>query len=135
MEGAGPLCLACADMDHLAFLESGNAALTRRAKKASGLSAVVVRFSRSRRRYERQGILVEEPALERAEAGCLADDQVRARRRERDAARRADDDLDLQARMAQAIVGLLPDARGLAPSTTGPSRRAPTAPNLEASAR
>ena len=46
MEGPGPLCLACADMDHLVYLPSGDAALTRRAKKASRLSAVVVRFSR-----------------------------------------------------------------------------------------
>ncbi|MDE3133132.1 MAG: DUF2293 domain-containing protein, partial [Acidobacteriota bacterium] len=68
MQQAGPVCLACAGMDHLVFLPSGNAALTRRAKAASGLSAVVVRFSRSRRRYERQGLLVERQALERAEA-------------------------------------------------------------------
>jgi hypothetical protein len=46
------------------------------------------------------GILVEEDAVERAEAECLADGEVRARRRERDAARRAKEDLELQARMA-----------------------------------
>jgi hypothetical protein len=34
---------------------------------------VVVRFSRARKRYERQGILVEEAALEQAEAQCLDD--------------------------------------------------------------
>jgi hypothetical protein len=64
MEDPGPLCLACADLDHLVFLPSGDAALTRRAKKASRLSAVVVRFSTTRKRYERQGVLVEESALE-----------------------------------------------------------------------
>jgi hypothetical protein len=47
MEGGRPLCLRCADLDHLAYLPSGNAALTRRAKKYSALSAVVVRFSRA----------------------------------------------------------------------------------------
>ena len=31
VEGKGALCLACADMDHLVFLPSGDAALTRRA--------------------------------------------------------------------------------------------------------
>lgn len=36
MEGGGPMCLDCADLGHLAFLSSGDAALTRRAKKASG---------------------------------------------------------------------------------------------------
>jgi hypothetical protein len=108
MEDAGPLCLQCADLDHLVFLPSGDAALTRRARRASRLSAVVVRFSRARRRYERQGILAELAAIERAEAECLADEPARARRRERDAARRAAQDIDLQARMATAIRDLYP---------------------------
>ena len=43
MDDAGPLCVTCADLDHLVFLGAGDAALTRRAKKASVLSAVVVR--------------------------------------------------------------------------------------------
>lgn len=102
------MCLACADMDHLVFLPSGDAALTRRAKQHSRLSAVVVRFSRARKRYERQGILVGEDALERAEQECLADEESRARRRDRDAARRAGEDLDLQARMAVEIGKLFP---------------------------
>jgi hypothetical protein len=73
MEDDGPICMGCADLGHLVFLPSGDASLTRRAKKASHLTAVVVRFSRSRKRYERQGILVEEAALGRAEADCLAE--------------------------------------------------------------
>jgi hypothetical protein len=81
MEDPGPLCLACADLDHLVFLAAGDAALTRRAKKASGLSAVVVRFIRSRRRHERQGLLVEEGALVQAEQACLADEEARQRHR------------------------------------------------------
>jgi hypothetical protein len=109
MEDGGPVCMQCADMDHLAFLPSGDAALTRRAKSASRLSAVVVRFSRARKRYQRQGILVEEQALERAEAECLADEQARARRGDREAARRAGEDVDLNARMAVEIGGLFPD--------------------------
>ena len=108
MDDAGPLCLACAEMDHLVFLSAGDAALTRRAKRASRLSAVVVRFSRARRRYERQGLLVEESALAQAEAECLADAELRARRRERDALSRAEDDLDLQTRMAAKIATLFP---------------------------
>lgn len=66
MEDGEPLCLRCAGMDHLVYVPRGDAALTRRAKKASSLCAVVVRFSRTRKRYERQGILVEEAALEHA---------------------------------------------------------------------
>jgi hypothetical protein len=63
----GALCLSCADLDHLIFLASGDAALTRRACKHSLLSAVVLKWSRARKRYERQGLLVEEAALELAE--------------------------------------------------------------------
>jgi hypothetical protein len=108
MEDSGPLCMACADMSHLVFLPSGDAALTRRAKADSHLSAVLVRFSRARKRFERQGILVEESALERAEQECLADEEARARRRERDAERRASEDVELQARMAEEIARLFP---------------------------
>lgn len=68
MEDAGPRCLDCADLGHLEYLPAGDAGLTRRAKKLSGVSAVVVRWSRSRKRYERQGILAEPEAIERAEA-------------------------------------------------------------------
>ena len=64
VEGKGALCLACADLDHLAFLPSGDAALTRRARKHSTLSAVVLKWSHARKRYERQGLLVEEQAIE-----------------------------------------------------------------------
>ena len=71
MESERPLCLSCADLDHLVYLHRGDTALTRRARKHSALSAVVVRFSRARKRYERQGVLVEETALERAEQECL----------------------------------------------------------------
>jgi len=67
-EGEGALCLACADLDQLVFLPTGDAALTRRARKHSVLSAVVLKFSKARGRYERQGLLVEENALEQAEA-------------------------------------------------------------------
>jgi hypothetical protein len=108
MEDAGPLCMTCADMDHLIFLPSGDAALTRRARQASRLSAVVVRWSRSRKRYERQGILAEETAIQRAEEQCLADEDVRLRRRERDQERRAKEDVEFQARMADEIRRLFP---------------------------
>lgn len=73
MDGPGPWCMTCSEMDHLWFLPAGDAALTRRAKKLSGLSAVVVRWSRTRKRYERQGILVEEDALLQAEAELQAE--------------------------------------------------------------
>jgi hypothetical protein len=103
LEDDAPLCLDCADLAHLAFLPSGDAALSRRAKKLSGLAAVVVRWSRSRKRYERQGILAEAEAIERAEQQCLSDAEARARRRDRDNVRRADEDVQFQAELAAAV--------------------------------
>jgi hypothetical protein len=108
MDDVGALCLSCADLDHLVFLPAGNAAVSRRARTQSGLAAVVVRFSRSRGRYERQGILVEEAALQLAEEQCLADADARLRRRERDAERRSVKDLEFQGRMADQIRQLYP---------------------------
>lgn len=108
MEDAGPLCRPCSDLGHLEFLPSGDAAMTRRAKKASRLSAVVVRWSRSRKRYERQGILVEPWAIERAEQECLSDAEVRERRRARDAIRRGDEDERFAAEFADAIRSQFP---------------------------
>ena len=108
MSDAGPLCLTCADLDTLVFLPAGDPALTRRARKESGLAAVVVRWSRSRKRYERQGILVEGPALERAEASCLADEEVRLRQRERSRARAEREDAALAERMTAEIRRLFP---------------------------
>ncbi|BCJ44619.1 hypothetical protein GCM10010168_14320 [Actinoplanes ianthinogenes] len=108
MEDAGPLCLTCADLDHLVFLPAGDAALTRRAKQAGRLSAVVVRFNRSRRRHERQGLLVEQAALEQAEQQCLSDEEARARRRERDRVRREAADEVFQEKLAEEIRRLFP---------------------------
>src|SRR4051794_10343762 len=67
------LCCDCAGLGHLEFLPSGNAALTRRAGKHSTLKAPVLKWSRRRKRYERQGTLVEQAAIEQAEAECAAD--------------------------------------------------------------
>jgi hypothetical protein len=108
LEDGVPTCLSCADLDHLVYLPAGDAALTRRAKKASVLSAVVMRLNRRRKRYERQGLLVEEAALEEAETQCLADEDARARRRARDRERRADEDLEFQARTAREIRRMFP---------------------------
>lgn len=68
MEADQPLCMKCAGFDHLVFLPSGDAQLTRKAKKYSATCLVVVKFSRTRKRYERQGILVEEGALCKGES-------------------------------------------------------------------
>lgn len=104
----GALCLSCADLDHLAFLGTGDAALTRRAKRHSRLWAVVLKWSRSRKRYERQGLLVEEAALQQAEVGCAADDEARAAARARAAERRAELDEQFVRLFARRIRELFP---------------------------
>jgi hypothetical protein len=108
VEFNAPVCLDCADLGHLVFLRRGNTALTRRAREASSLWAVVVRHNRRRTRYERQGLLVEEAALARAETACLADAEARARRRARDAARRAERDAEVTAALEAEILRLFP---------------------------
>lgn len=104
----GPLCLACADMDHLEYLPRGNVALTRRASKYSKLRAVVLEWSRSRNRYERQGVLVEGAALEKAEAECLQDADLRTRQRERRQVHDAEHDREYVAAFTARIRELYP---------------------------
>ena len=104
----GALCLPCADLDHLAFLPAGDAALTRRSTKYSTLTAVVLKWSRARKRYERQGILVEETALQRAEQECLSDADARALRQAREAERRAELDQEYILHFAARVRELYP---------------------------
>ncbi|MDI6752833.1 MAG: DUF2293 domain-containing protein [Thermodesulfobacteriota bacterium] len=104
----GALCLACADLDHLVFLPPGDAAITRRARKYSTLAAVVLKWSRARKRYERQGLLVEAQATEKAEQECLADIEVRKRRREREAAKRAELDRQYVEQFAGRVREMFP---------------------------
>lgn len=108
MEAQRPLCLACADLDHLVFLQRGDPALTRRASRYSTLRAVVVRFSRSRKRYERQGVLVEDAALARAEQECLSDAEARRLARERAAERRQELDAEYVSTFARRVGELFP---------------------------
>jgi hypothetical protein len=108
LEEGAPRCLDCADLGHLVFLPRGDTALTRRSREESALSAVVVRFNRRKGRYERQGVLVEEAALARAEQRCLADAEARRRRRVRDARRRAVEDVRFTGAFAAEIRRLFP---------------------------
>jgi hypothetical protein len=108
MEREHPLCLTCADLDHLVYLHRGDTALTRRARKYSVLSAVVVRFSRARKRYERQGVLVDEAALERAAEECSADADKRSAQRKRAEIYRDKHDQTLTAKIAESIRRMFP---------------------------
>lgn len=72
MQPEGPACLQCAGLGHLEELPAGDALLTRCARAASKLSAVIVRWSQARKRNERVGVLVEPEALARARARVAA---------------------------------------------------------------
>lgn len=104
------LCLSCADLDHLVFLPSGDSALTVRARRGSTLAAVVLKWSQARKRFERQGILVEDAALAKAETECLADEEARLRRREREAERRKSLDRNYVEDFARRLRELFPNA-------------------------
>jgi hypothetical protein len=92
MEAGHPICLACAGLGDLEFLAAGDSAVTRRASKGSQRKVVVVRYSRARSRYERQGILVEPAALEKAERACELDAEERSIARSRAAVERVRQD-------------------------------------------
>jgi hypothetical protein len=83
----GVRCMECAGFADLVYLPSGDQALTRRATARSSRVATVVKFSKTRKRNERQGVLVEEAALEAAQKACEADAARRERQRERRGAR------------------------------------------------
>ena len=103
LEKNQPLCLACTDLAHLEYLPRGNTALTRRATKFSPLRAVVVQWSRARQRYERQGIMVAPAAIRRAEEECLADAELRERRRAAAAEKREEQEPVYIAAVTEAI--------------------------------
>ena len=108
VEAGRTLCLDCADLGPLEFLTRGNTALTRRATKYSPLRAVVVQWSRARNHYERQGILVTTESLDRAEAECLKDAELRARQRQRAAERREGVEAAYLASVTEAIRSAFP---------------------------
>jgi hypothetical protein len=103
LEKEKSLCLRCADLDHLEFLPSGDAAMSRRARKHSPLTTVVVQFNRRRKRYERRGILATPAAIEQAQKECLSDADQRAAHRERGAVQRERDDAKLVGEMTVTI--------------------------------
>ena len=109
-EGEKGLCMECADLGDLVFLGAGDHALTRRASKYSPLRAVVLRWSTTRKQYERQGILVDPDALDRAEEECLEDAELRERRRIRAAVGREKIDARYVAEFARRVRERYPSA-------------------------
>lgn len=103
-----PLCMDCADLADLAFLPSGDPAVTRRAGKHSARKAIVVRWSRAGKRYERQGTLVEQAAIDRAREECAADAAVREAKNRKAAAKREIEDRQYLAAFTAELKRLFP---------------------------
>lgn len=103
-------CTRCAGLEGLEFLPSGNTALTRRASALTGKKFVVLQFSRARKRYERQGILVRSDIIDQARRECEADVAAREIKRLASALRREKKDAAHLGAFAARIRELYPSA-------------------------
>lgn len=110
MEADQPLCLQCAYLEELDFVSASDSGLLQLAAEWSERSAVVVRFHRCHRRYERQGLLVNRAALEKAERECLADADERSAARVRETVYRHEQCRELALRLLERINQLFPGA-------------------------
>ena len=108
VENGQGLCMVCADLDHLVTLPQGDAAMTRCTKKYSKLWAVIVRFSRTRGRYERQGLLVEKEAFDKAEEELLSASELTAQRKQRAEMDRMDEDQKLAQDILPKLLEMFP---------------------------
>ncbi len=106
----GIRCLKCARIGGLEFLPSGDVALTRRALTRSSRSAIVVKFSSARKRTERQGVLVEETAIEQAESENAEDEPRRKAQRHRRRVRDAAPERKYVAEFTAKVLALFPGA-------------------------
>ena len=102
------LCIACSGMGDLVLLPSGDPALTRRASKLSARRAVVLKWARANKRYQRQGTLVEASAIEAARALCAADAQKREAKSGKAAIKREIEDVAYHAAFLSQLKRLFP---------------------------
>ncbi|MCH2207887.1 MAG: DUF2293 domain-containing protein [Lentisphaerales bacterium] len=102
-------CLDCAGLGQLVFLPSGDATLSRRAKKFTRKFAEVVEFNKRRKRYERRGILVEEEALEIAKRSCESDASERAVKRLKSTEKRVEEDKNFTSEFCFKVKQLFPN--------------------------
>ena len=104
------ICAQCAGIADLVFLESGDTALTRRATFHTGKKYPVLKFSRPRKRNERQGVLVTQEALAQANQECEADASAREAKQAVAARRREKQDVEYRSAFAGRIRELYPAA-------------------------
>jgi hypothetical protein len=86
-------CFTCSPYTESAFLEPGDAAMTRRSKKHSNHCGVLYAWNKRRKRFERKGQYVEAEAIELARQECEMDADKRAKSNEKAAVKRAADDI------------------------------------------
>jgi hypothetical protein len=103
-------CLCCSELDGLEFLPSGDVALTRAAQRLSERKAVVFRFNKSKRRNERQGILVASEAIEAARLQCQADEPERLKKRQSSAKSRLKKESNYVEQFAKCVRDMYPNA-------------------------
>jgi hypothetical protein len=104
----GVRCMTCAGLGDLEFLPRGDAAVSRRAAKHSPTRAVVVQWSRARKRYERQGILATPQAIEQATQESKADEEARKAKQARAAVKREVVDREFMKAFEAAIMRQFP---------------------------
>ncbi len=96
-------CFSCSPFVGYVMLPPGDAAMTRRSKKHSTLCGVVLGWNQRRKRYERQGQLVEEIAIEKAKIECQKDQAIRDQKNKKAALVREVKDREYKIAFAHAI--------------------------------
>ncbi len=107
-EKSGGVCEKCANLSALTLLKPGDVAMTRRSKKHSSRTVVVLTWNNRRKRYDRLGQLVEPLAIERARLECEADKEKREAKQKKDAVKRVEEDKIYRAEFAVAIRQIYP---------------------------
>ena len=96
-------CFKCSSFKDAAFLEPGDAAMTRRSKKHSSYCGVLYAWNKRRKRFERKGQYVEAKAIELARKECEMDAGKRAKSNEKASIKRAADDIVYVDEFSKAI--------------------------------
>lgn len=86
-------CFTCSPYTKSAFLEPGDAAMTRRSKKHSDHCGVLFAWNKRRKRFERKGQYVTAQAIELARKECEADQEKRDAKNEKLTVKREAEDL------------------------------------------
>jgi len=102
-------CFTCSPFVKSAFLEPGNAALTRRSKKHSSYCGILFKWNAKRKRFERKGQYVEASAIIKAKEECAEDEVKRANKNAKAAIKRVTEDKIYVAEFSVAIRNRYPN--------------------------